>query len=73
MNQALMKEIKDLVIANRLKTTEEINNDLVAALDQLILDNKIFDYTMTIEAIRISVSVKKTENSVFYAFQVSRT
>lgn len=72
MKQSLIKEIKDIAIANLTLSDVQIAENVSAEMDSLILQNKIYDYTLSLESERIIISVMEKNNSVSYAFQVSR-
>lgn len=72
MNQTLMKQIKNLVIDNRLLDDATIQTNIMTAMDTLIQQNTIYDYTLVVEVGRIVVSVQTAASSSAYAFQVIR-
>lgn len=73
MKQALITQLKQIAIDNMSLDDSTITTNITTSLDQLIIENKIFDYSLNIETERIIISIKEKTNSISYSFQVQRT
>ena len=73
MKQSLISELKQIAVDNISNDDQTIEANVSASLDQMIVENKIFDYSLNIEVGRIIISIQEKSNSISYAFQVQRT
>lgn len=72
MKQSLISELKQIAVDNISNDDQTIETNVSASLDQMIVENKIFDYSLNIEVGRIIISIQEKSNSISYAFQVQR-
>lgn len=72
MKQSLINELKNIAIQNNCLDDETVVSNVTNAMDAMILQNKIYDYSLSLESERIIISVMEKNNSVSYAFQVKR-
>lgn len=72
MKQSLISELKQIAVDNISNDDQTIETNVSASLDQMIVENKIFDYSLNIEVGRIIISIQEKSNSISYAFHVQR-